>query len=1318
MAGDMELGKMKIVVGLDGKGVTDGVNKLERDIKGGVKNFSAFSSATRRGGQELEITKAKIGILGNSIQNMEKITGQYNKVLNDSTQMSKLTAGEQARLRQEYDQNSVKLNAYKQQFVDASREMAEMQVKTTGWTGALNSAGEKLTSVGSSMTKGITVPMAAVGAMALKVGFDFEEGMSRVKAISGASGAEMEKLTAQARQLGKDTAFSARETAQGMENLAMAGFSVNEIMQATPGLLDLAAVSGKDVGLAAEISAGTLRSFGLEASEAGRVADVLAKTATSAATDTSDLGEAMKYIAPVAHQLGMSVEETSAAIGVMANHSIKGSQAGTTMRMALTRMAKPTGEAQDAMEELGITYFDAQGKMKPFGTILGDLQKSMKGLSDEQRAATLKTLFGQTALSGMMAMVGEAPGKYDEFTESLNNSAGAADEMARTMQDNANNSIEQMMGSLEDAGIAIAKIVTPAFRDITKFIEQCADAFSDLDPEAQKIIVKLGLLAMAAGPTAFILGKVTTSAVSMAAAFKGMQAAKGAATAIGVLGTSATSASSGLGMLAGGAANGIKVFGALNPATLGVIGVIAGLGVAIGGVKWLEGQAHAKRWGDGVSESAGKALDSVKNAQGNVNVAFATTTGDGKLASKEVGKAFSDMNDEVQKNITDANKKISEGFSLLPKDLQDSLNKAKKAFENKNKDIADESKKISETIKNIEQQSGKETLEQQQYIHQSRLRMNELSVKSLGLNAEQEKEALRNLNASVTDMTSEQRRESVKGLADLASKTVESYDKQRATVKDFYDKGMLSSDEYKASISELDDLQDKANESSIARAYELMKANGENENVMRMQFAKMGTTLEDAQKAYDKVGDSAKKNMSAVISATSDADSKTTEAVNNWNSVVLDEKTGKLKTNAVEEVEKAMESEDGWNSMKLATKEANVGSNARQIFTEAAIDAGKWNSMSLKEKKATVNSNVASQMLDDKKAMDEFNKQPDTVKKVIMSSNSGETIQKSLKDMGVWDKMTPQIKKLVAESNAPIVAKGATDSIKDWNNLPENIKKLLTEDHASGKINEAIKTQKEWDALPEQVKKLLGDNVNVMQALESAGIKLGEYEAKTPQEKLLTANAANAVQAADVGKDAMEGFNQKVVPGKNITAVDKTADGVSAAQKTLGGLGSEKVVTIMAHFEEQRRATGDPNFMGGPVMINDQKGSNYRELVRLPSGNEYMPAGRNVRTVLPKGTRIFKASETNAIMSQRRDVANLESNTQVGTVSANGTSDNGVANAIGQLNRTSGAGMSSIDRTAKLILQAMSKQSGRDLFSSNSYEDMARDERNRNAQTL
>lgn len=1261
MAGDMSLGKLRIEVGIDGKGVTDGVSKLERDIKGGVKGFSSFASATRRGGQELEITKAKVGMLGHSIQNMSKINKSYGDVLNDNAKMSKLTEGEQAKLRQEYEQSTVKLNAYKQQFVDTSREMAEMQVKTQGWTGALNSAGEQLTEVGSSLTKKVTLPMAAVGTMALKVGFDFEEGMSRVKAISGATSAEIETLTSQARQLGKDTAFSARETAQGMENLAMAGFSVNEIMAATPGLLDLAAVSGKDVGLAAEISAGTLRSFGLEASEAGRVADVLAKTATSAATDTSALGEAMKYIAPVAHQLNMSVEETSAAIGVMANHSIKGSQAGTTMRMALTRMAKPTKEARGAMEDLGITFFDSQGKMKPFGKILGELQTSMKDLTDEQKAATLKILFGQTALSGMMALVGEAPGVYDDFTESLNNSAGAADEMARTMQDNANNSIEQMFGSLEDAGIAIARIVTPAFRDITKFIEQCADAFSDLDPEAQKVIVKLGLLAMAAGPTALVLGKVSTSAVATIAAFKGMNAAKSAATAVGALGETASTATGGLTAMTGGATNSLKVFGAMNPATLGVIGTVTALGVAIGGIKWIEGQANAKRWGSDVSDSAKKSLDSVKSAQDGINLALASTTDDAKLASKEVSEAFAEMSQNVSENVKKSNDEMQEGFKQLPKDLQNALSQANEEFKKHNKEIEDEAKRISETVKNIQKQAGKETEEQQQFMHQSRLRMNELTVKSLGLTAEQEKQAIISLNGDVSQLSAEQRREAFKNLGDVAAKTVESYDKQREVVKKYYDQGMMSAEQYKNIIGNLDAQQEEANERSIARAYELMKANGENENAMRMYFTKMGTTLEEAEKAYDKLGNSAKQNMSAVVSASEKADEKTRDSVNKWNSIVLDPKTGKLKTNAPEEVQKAMKSKEGWDQMKLAAKEANIGSNARQIFTEAAIESGKWNSMSIEEKKATVNSNVAKTLIDDKAAMAEFAMLPDPVKKIIMGSNSGDVMEATLRDMKMWEDLTPQVKKLITESNTPIVSKEAQDSITSWNELTPEIKELLTTNHASAKFDEAIKSQKDWDALPVEVKKLLADNSNVHQQLTSAGIKLNEYNANNPALKYLKADASSTVQAANTGNAALDSVINKNVPSKSIVAVDDTYAGVSSAQRSLDSIPDTTQKFIQMITTRAERATGDPYFMGGPVKVNDQKGPNYRELIRLPNGKEFLPSGRDVKMNLPTGTRIFNASETNQIMAERRDMKRLSDNNQVGrSINTNTVTPSGV----------------------------------------------------------
>lgn len=177
---------------------------------------------------------------------------------------------------------------------------------------------------GKSMTKLLTVPILGAGIAAAKIGGDFEEQMSRVKAISGATGSSFDQLKQQAIDLGAKTAFSAKESAAGMENLASAGFDANEIMSAMPGLLDLAAVSGGDVALASENAATALRGFGLDASQAGHVADVFARAAADTNAEVADMGDAMKYIAPVANAMGISLEESAAAIGIMSDAGIKG----------------------------------------------------------------------------------------------------------------------------------------------------------------------------------------------------------------------------------------------------------------------------------------------------------------------------------------------------------------------------------------------------------------------------------------------------------------------------------------------------------------------------------------------------------------------------------------------------------------------------------------------------------------------------------------------------------------------------------------------------------------------------------------------------------------------------------------------------------------------------------------------------------------------------------------------------------------------------------------------------------------------------------
>ncbi|WP_347081365.1 phage tail tape measure protein [Enterococcus faecium] len=404
-------------------------------------------------------------------------------------------------------------------FKDAQDAVKTFEKNSNSMTTAV---GKVMQGTGAAMTKYITTPLIGVGVAAAKVGGDFEAQMSRVKAISGATGDTFEQMKQQAIDLGAKTAFSAKESAAGMENLASAGFSAQEIMKAMPGLLDLAAVSGGDVALASENTATALRGFGLEASQAGHVADVFARAAADTNAEVGDMGEALKYVAPVANSMGISLEETAAAIGIMSDAGIKGSQAGTTLRGALSRLARPTKAMQDTMDNLGVSFYDADGKMKPLKTQVELLKKAFEGLTPEQQQNALVTLYGQESLSGMMALIDKGPDSLGKLTKSLKDSDGAADNMARTMQDNMNSSIEQMFGAFESAAIVIQKILAPSIKKVADAISGLVEKFVSAPESTQKLIVAIGLIVAAIGPLIFMIGSVIIWINRVKVAFKAL----------------------------------------------------------------------------------------------------------------------------------------------------------------------------------------------------------------------------------------------------------------------------------------------------------------------------------------------------------------------------------------------------------------------------------------------------------------------------------------------------------------------------------------------------------------------------------------------------------------------------------------------------------------------------------------------------------------------------------------------------------------------------------------------------------------------------
>ena len=323
-------------------------------------------------------------------------------------------------------------------------------------------------SVATGAITGTATALGGVSIAAIKAGLDFESQMSRVQAISGATGSEFNKLKEQAIQLGADTAFSSSQAAEGMENLAAAGFTTSEIMDAMPGLLDLAAASGEDLASSSDIAASTLRGFGLEAADAAHVADVLAANANKTNSSVADTGEAMKYVAPLARAAGLSIEETAAAIGIMANAGIQGSQAGTTLRGAISRLSKPTKQMSECMADLGISFYDSEGNMKSLAEQTRMMEEATAGMTDEQRNNVLVTLYGQEALSGMLALMNEGDGALLELTHAYETCDGSAKAAAETMQDNLAGALDQLGGSAETLGIVFYESVSESLKETAK----------------------------------------------------------------------------------------------------------------------------------------------------------------------------------------------------------------------------------------------------------------------------------------------------------------------------------------------------------------------------------------------------------------------------------------------------------------------------------------------------------------------------------------------------------------------------------------------------------------------------------------------------------------------------------------------------------------------------------------------------------------------------------------------------------------------------------------------------------------------------------
>ena len=421
----------------------------------------------------------------------------------------------------------------------------------------LSTIGGKITGAGKTLTIGLTAPILGAGAAAVKTTADFDKSMSQVKAVSGATGEDFDALRNKAREMGATTKFSASDAADAMNYMAMAGWKTNDMLGGISGIMDLAAASGEDLATTSDIVTDALTAFGKSADDSGHLADVMAAASSNANTNVSMLGESFKYVAPLAGAMNYSMEDTSVALGLMANAGIKASQGGTSLRTVLTNMLNPTDEVAKAMDDLGISLQNEDGSMKSLHDVMVDLRSGFGDLKisqeefeegigaldaalangeitqeeynaqvddwinktftaeDALKAQTAATLAGKTGLSGLLAIVNASEEDFDKLTDSVNNSEGAAHDMAETMQDNLAGQIDIIKSGLQELAISFGDIMMPAIRGFAKFIQNLVDKMNNLDEGQKKMIMRIALVVAAVGPLLMAIGGVISGVAGL-----------------------------------------------------------------------------------------------------------------------------------------------------------------------------------------------------------------------------------------------------------------------------------------------------------------------------------------------------------------------------------------------------------------------------------------------------------------------------------------------------------------------------------------------------------------------------------------------------------------------------------------------------------------------------------------------------------------------------------------------------------------------------------------------------------------------------------
>lgn len=1170
------------------KTLDNSLKAVENSFKGhgsrvkGLKAVYAETGSALKGYQELlKRQSQKYSELKESIGDVDKATAKQKKSLINAKSAMMETAAKVSEL-----QSRLKALATETSVFTRFGNAAEQAGKK------MRSFGDSVSGVGAAFTKGVTAPIAAGAGYAIKAAIEYEDAFAGVKKtvdeVKDSNGKVIysyDMLSKGIRQMAKEIPASTTEISHVAEAAGQLGIKTKDILGFTRVMIDM----GKSTNLSSEEAATALARFAnitqLDPSRYSNLGSSIVELGNNFATTEKEIVEMGLRLAGTGKVVGLTDPQILGLATAMSSVGIEAEAGGSAFSRVMQKIntqvlssgedlwkfAKIAGKSADE--------FAASWKKNPQEAII-DFVKGLKRFKDEGKDVTaylkdmdinsVREIDTLQRLAGAGDLLGDA---FKSANKGFSENKALMNEANKRYETTASK-LQMLKNQVNDVAIEFGGPLIDALRDgleasrpFIKGVADLAKSFSSLDKEQQRQIIKWGLIAAASGPALSIFGKgvgviggtiqgLGKLSKTLGTLSGSLGAAKTGAAALGVGAEGATTALTGM---SGAAA----LLG--NPVTWGVVlGGAAALAVGYFAQKAYEAHQRTQEWGTKVSQVQANELQSFKDKVDQTNQSMEGFRG-GAEQVNSVKTAFQGLVAEIEKL---ENKDLSEKIKLAEQFgfSQGTMDQIKKS----SRQTVENVKQMSDEVINIYQNASNEhrrlTEEEKAVVLANQNELINVQLSKLNYSAKEKKAIVKAMNGDLNSLNSQQLTKALEVTEKWIKAENKSYNKLKSGLKKVYD-SIKGND--KEAVKTREEIHKK--QQLEADHYLKMEAYGKRYAAIQKKLLK-GTAkyldpqlqqamVNDVKKQMKELGLSYEELMTKTTKAASKAQEvntmwarttkKSTEdqklANSQWNGLVWNPKTGKLKTNAKEEVAKALEAEGGWDRLKFIAKNANLETNARITMAEVLVETGKW------------------------------------------------------------DTLTPEEKELVVDGHQGIQA-----------------------------IVESKQHLEIWNSLPEEVKRILGDNKDFLNKKGVATRTLENWNALKPDEKKLLAK-----NLTKKGKDeAQKTINSLVGKEVKVTAANKTLSGVNSAQRTLNSV-QDKHVTIWASIKKTASdlwskltgyAVGTDYHPGGLAMVNDQKGSLYKELVTLPNGQSFIPDGRDVILPLPRGSKVMKASATRDYM--------------------------------------------------------------------------------------